>query len=82
MHANNGDTVRSAGLAGQGIILQPTFLVGEDLKAGRLVALLPRYQLPDIDILALYPSRRHLSQKVRAMVDLLVEQFSGTPPWN
>lgn len=82
MHANNGDTVRSAGLAGRGIILQPTFLVSDDIKTGRLVHLLPHYRLPDIDILALYPSRRHLSQKVRAMVDFLVEQLSGTPPWS
>ncbi len=82
MHANNGDTVRAAGLAGIGIINQPTFLIGDDLRAGRLVALLPGWRLPDIDILAVYPSRRHLSLKVRAMVDYLVECFRGTPNWD
>jgi DNA-binding transcriptional LysR family regulator len=81
-HTDNGDTARAAALAGYGIIWQPTFLIGEDLAAGRLVPLLPGYRLPDIDILAIYPSRRHLSAKVRAMVDFLVAAFHGTPPWD
>ncbi len=65
MHTNNGDTARAAALAGTGIIQQPSFLVGPDVRAGRLVALLPNYHVPDIAVLALYPSRRHLSAKVR-----------------
>jgi len=79
MHVNNGDTSRQAALAGCGITLQPTFLVGPDLRAGRLLRLLPDYLLPDIDVLAVYPSRRHLSAKVRAMIDFLAQQFEGTP---
>ncbi|AUN30689.1 LysR family transcriptional regulator [Niveispirillum cyanobacteriorum] len=82
MSSNNGDTARMAALDGIGIIRQPTFLVGDDLRAGRLVPLLPGYRSPDIDILALYPSRRHLSAKVRVMVDFLAEAFQGTPPWD
>ena len=79
---NNGDTARAAALAGAGVIWQPTFLVGADLREGRLVALLPGYRLPDIDILAVYPSRRHLNAKVRVMVDFLAAQFAGVPPWD
>lgn len=82
MQANNGDTVRAATLAGRGLSWQPTFLIGEDLRAGRLVRVLPDHSLPDIDILAVYPSRRHLSAKVRLMVDFLAEQFRGTPSWD
>ncbi|WP_163999510.1 LysR family transcriptional regulator [Pyxidicoccus caerfyrddinensis] len=82
MQANNGDTVRAAALAGRGLIWQPTFLIGEDLRAGRLVRVLPDYALPDIDILAVYPSRRHLSAKVRLMIDFLAAQFRGTPSWD
>jgi len=37
--------------------------------------------MPDIDVLAVYPSRRHLSAKVRVMVDFLVEVFRPAPPW-
>jgi DNA-binding transcriptional LysR family regulator len=81
MHTNNGDTARAAALGGAGVIWQPEFLVGPDLRAGRLVEVLPGYGMSDIDILALYPSRRHLSAKVRVMVDFLVEAFSGELPW-
>ena len=82
MHANNGDTTRAAALAGAGIAWQPTFLIGDDLRAGRLVPLLPGFRLPDIDVLAVYPSRRHLSAKVRVMIDFLALQFQGVPPWD
>ncbi|RYZ43515.1 MAG: LysR family transcriptional regulator [Myxococcaceae bacterium] len=81
MHTNNGDTLRAATLAGTGISWQPTFLVAEDLRLGRLVRVLPHHHLPDIDVLAVYPSRRHVSAKVRVMVDFLVEAFTGIPPW-
>jgi DNA-binding transcriptional LysR family regulator len=81
LHTNNGDTVRSAALAGLGISWNPSFLIGADLRAGRLVQLLPGYRLPDIDVLALYPSRRHLSAKVRVMIDFLADAFKETPPW-
>jgi len=82
MHTNNGDTARAAALGGMGIIWQPSFLIGADLREGRLVPVLPGYRLPDIDVLAVYPSRRHLSAKVRAMIDFLVREFEGTPPWD
>ena len=74
MQTNNGDTARAAAPAGLGIIRQPTFLIGEDLRQGRLVPLLTGYRMSEIDVLAVYPSRR-LSAKVRVMVDFLVEAF-------
>ena len=82
LHSNNGDTARAAALAGLGIIWQPTFLIGDDLRQGRLVPLLPGYRMADIDVLAVYPSRRYLGAKVRVMIDFLAESFSGTPPWD
>jgi DNA-binding transcriptional LysR family regulator len=82
VHTNNGDTARAMALSGSGIIWQPTFLIGADLASGALVPLLPDYKLPDIDVLAMYPSRRHLSVKVRVMIDFLVEAFAGTAPWD
>ena len=82
MRTNNGDTARAAALAGQGVIWQPTFMIGDDLRAGRLVRVLPEFRLPDIDVLALYPSRRHVSAKVRAAIDFLVDAFAGVPPWD
>jgi DNA-binding transcriptional LysR family regulator len=80
LRANSGDTCRAAALADQGLIYQPMFLVGPDLKAGQLVEALPQYRGPTLEIQAVYPSRRHLSGKVRAMVDFLVEAFRQ-PGW-
>ena len=80
LRANSGDTCRAAALADQGVILQPGFLVGPDLKTGRLVELLPDYSGPGLTIHAVYPSRQHLSGKVRAMVDFLAEAFRQ-PGW-
>jgi len=73
MHSNNGDTCRAAALEGQGIVLQPDFIVGSDVRAKRLVRLLPHWQASELGIHAVYPSRRHLSAKVRLLVDYLVK---------
>lgn len=81
MRSNNGDTCRAAAVAGLGVTWQPTFLVGDDLRDGRLVPVLPGFRMVEIDVLAVYPSRRHLSAKVRVMVDFLAEAFHGAPPW-
>lgn len=80
MRANNGSTARAAAIAGAGVIWQPSFVIGEDVRAGRLVEVMPAYRMPPIDILAIYASRRHLSAKVRVMVDFLVDALRATPP--
>ena len=82
MQSNNCDTVRAAALAGRGIILQPTFMIGDDVRKGRLEPLLSEYHLPDAEVLAVYPTGRHLSAKVRVMVDFLIDAFKGIPPWD
>ncbi len=82
MHTNNGGTARVAAVAGQGVIWQPTFLIGDDVRHGRLVPLLPGYRLHETDVLAMYPSHRHVSSRVRVMIDFLVEAFGGVPPWD
>jgi DNA-binding transcriptional LysR family regulator len=80
LRTNSGDTCRAAALADQGVIYQPAFLVGPDVRAGRLVELLPQWRGPALDIYAVYPSRTHLSGKVRAMVDFLAAAFQQ-PGW-
>ena len=72
MKADNGDIIRLAAVAGAGIALQPHFIVGEDIAAGRLVQVLPAWQSAEMGIYAVYPSRKHLSAKVRTFVDFLV----------
>ena len=80
LRSNSGDTCLAAALTGQGLILQPDFIVGPDLKAGRLVEVLPQYKAPVLAIHAVYPSRQHLSVKVRRMVDWLAAAFE-VPGW-
>jgi DNA-binding transcriptional LysR family regulator len=80
MRTNNGDTCRQAALAHQGLVLQPDFLIGEDLRSGHLVEVLPECRGREIGIYIVYPSRKHLSVKVRALVDFLVEAFAA-PAW-
>ncbi|MET3132540.1 DNA-binding transcriptional LysR family regulator [Oxalobacteraceae bacterium GrIS 1.11] len=81
MHSNNGETARAAAVGALGVICQVGFLLGADLRAGRLLPLLPGFLLPDIAVLAMYPNRRHLSAKVRVMIDFLVDAFKDAPPW-
>ena len=77
-HTNSGDTCRSAALAHQGIILQPTFLVGQDIQKGDLVALLPQFKSIELGIYAVYPSRKLISPRIRALVDFLAKEFKQT----
>jgi DNA-binding transcriptional LysR family regulator len=77
---NSGDTCRAAALAHQGVVLQPTFIVGPDLVAGRLVELMPEFKSLRLGIYAVYPTRKHLSPKVRALIDFLTTHFSGKEP--
>ncbi len=81
LQVNNGDTCRAAALQGLGIIAQPTFIVWDDLQAGRLVEVLPEWPVEERGIYAIYPTRQHLSGKVRALVNYLAEVFKGSA-WN
>lgn len=79
--ANNGDVLRAAALEGLGLIMQPTFSVARDVKAGRLVQVLPDFCPRDLTIQALYAPGAVPNAKLRALIDLLAKEWSGTPPW-
>ena len=76
---NEATALLQAALAGGGIAMQPTYLANPHLRAGGLEAVLPQWELPTMDIYALYPSRKNLSPAVRALLDFLVERFADTP---
>lgn len=78
---NSGDTCRIAALEHQGIVLQPDFLVGGDIKRGALVELMPQYQSITLGIYAVYASRKHMPLKLRRMLDFLIESFRS-PSWH
>lgn len=77
IRADNGDIIRLAALGGAGIAFQPYFIVGDDIEAGRLVRVLPEWQSPELGVYAVYPSRKHLSAKVRTFVDFLVAALAN-----
>lgn len=81
VHANNGQMLGALAVAGMGVALEPDFIVAPDVRAGRLVPLLPDYAAPAVGIHAVYPSRRHLSAKVRAFVDFLASRFADGQEW-
>ncbi len=81
LKANNGDFLYQAALAGQGLILHPTFYIGDALRNGQLVALLSDHVWPELNAYAVYPPTRHLSSRVRALVDFLAKRFEGEPAW-
>jgi len=76
IETNNPMMLREAALSGLGVVLLPLWIIGPDLKAGRLERILPTHHWPDNAIHAVYPPGRHLSAKVRSFVDFLVERFA------
>ncbi|WP_421654441.1 LysR family transcriptional regulator [Leptothermofonsia sp. ETS-13] len=74
--SNNGEVLRDAAVRGLGITLLPTFIVGQALQQGTLQIVLPNYHPPELSISVIYPVNRHLSTKVRLLIDFLQERFS------
>lgn len=77
---NSGQAVLDAALRGFGLCQLPDYYVLEHLRSGRLVSLLEAHQPPNTGVWALYPQQRHLSPKVRQLVDHLKEGLQHLPP--
>ncbi|WP_370868583.1 LysR family transcriptional regulator [Undibacterium sp.] len=77
--ANDATVLLQAVLAGSGITLLPTYLMADHLAKGDLQIILPEWTAQPMTIYALFPSRRHLSPAVRALLDFLVEEFADRP---
>ncbi len=75
MRTNSGDTCCAAAVQHQGIVLQPSFLVSAHLASGALVEVLPRYRSVELGVYAVYPTRKHLTPKVRVLIDFLADAF-------
>ncbi len=72
----------AAARAGFGITRTPAFAAAEDLRAGRLKALLCNFESELIHVHAVYPHARHLAPKVRFFVDFLAKRYAGEPEWH
>ena len=82
LRANNGDALLAAALTGQGLIYQPTFLVGDSLRSGELVRVLDDWPTPNFAVHAVLPSGRQAPAKVRAFVEFLARRFGPEPEWD
>jgi len=83
LRANNGEALRTAAIAGQGLAYLPTFIVADDMRAGTLVAL--DLDQPTVEfggIYAVFLPDRHPAAKVRAFIDFIANRFAPEPPWD
>jgi DNA-binding transcriptional LysR family regulator len=77
LHSNSGDLSIAAAIAGLGVVFEPDFMLQPALDAGQLQRILPDWESSPGEIWAVYPSRRHLSAKVRLFVEHLARQFGA-----
>ncbi|MAM09395.1 MAG: LysR family transcriptional regulator [Rhizobiaceae bacterium] len=73
--SNDGQLLRQAALAGMGILVQPAYVVHDDLAAGRLVPVLSDWSLPMLTMNVVFPSRTHLPARTRLFIDAIVRYF-------
>ena len=72
---NNSSMTLSLGVAGQGIFRLPSFCIGDELETGKLVELFPEYPKTELGIYMVYPSRKHMSVKVRSFIDFVLQEL-------
>jgi DNA-binding transcriptional LysR family regulator len=82
LRLDNENAVRQAVLAGLGIALLPTYIVGADLQQKRLRVVLPEFRPPETSLFATYLPNRYLAAKARVFVDYLVARFGPSPDWD
>lgn len=85
MSSNNAETLLIAALGGMGIVLFPDWLIGDQLKRGELIVLLPELdksiKTESQHIAAIYPNTRHPSLNVRAIIDYYLDAFGSPLYW-
>jgi DNA-binding transcriptional LysR family regulator len=72
---NNGQALRTAAIEGLGIVMQPEVLLGDDVVAGRLVRLLPDYELPSRPMHIVYLADKRPTPKLRSFIDFVGKSF-------
>jgi DNA-binding transcriptional LysR family regulator len=77
--SNDGEVVRQWAIAGAGIIARSEWSIADDLRAGRLVELLPDFAMPSADIVALLPARRGRSARTAQFVEFLQRALQPVP---
>jgi DNA-binding transcriptional LysR family regulator len=78
---DNAEAMSLAVLSGLGVALLPTFIISQDLQAGRLQSVLSGYRPLERSVYAVYLPNRHLPGRVRAFIDYLLGRFGPEPYW-
>ncbi|AJD40224.1 LysR family transcriptional regulator [Rhizobium sp. SEMIA 4085] len=79
---NSSEVIRETVIAGLGIALRSTWDIGDELKSGNLVQVLPAYEgSRNVALSAVYPSRQFLPAKVRLFIDYLADLYGPVPYW-
>lgn len=73
--SNDGQIIRDVALADGGILIQPTYIIDEDINAGKLVPILNNWDLPELDINIAFQERRYMPAKTRLFIEYLVNYF-------
>ncbi|QRM54444.1 LysR family transcriptional regulator [Sinorhizobium sp. BG8] len=80
---NSSEVIREAVIAGMGIALRSTWDIGQELKEGKLVQVLPAFESSkSVTLSAVYPSRQFLPAKVRMFIDYLADLYGPAPYWD
>ena len=79
---NNSLAIREAVLSGAGVSRMPSFVVGDDIKTGKLEQLLPEYTQLEMSVYLVFADKEHLAPKVRSFIDYMADYFDGTPSWD
>ncbi len=77
LEANDGQIIRAAALEGLGILVQPQYVIYDDVVAGRLVPVLSDWRLPPLTVNIAFQSRRYMPAKTRVFIDFLVAHFKS-----
>ena len=73
--STEGRVLCAAGLADGGVLIQPMYTIYDDVKAGRLIPVLPDWTLPSVNINLAYHTRKHQPAKIRVFMDFLIAKF-------
>jgi DNA-binding transcriptional LysR family regulator len=79
LDCNDGQVIRQAALAGLGILIQPLYIIADDIRSGRLVAVLDDWTLPILNINIAWQNRQRLPAKVRVFADFLIQALRADP---
>ena len=82
VRSNIGEALKKAALIGAGIAVHPYYMVSEELRSGALLVVLPQETPQELDIYAVFSTRRNMPVRVRALLEFLKEWAANPPPWS